>query len=45
MVRRLGPGKTEKVYPNVGEMWGKTEQEAYQKVRQAVEDWIAARPA
>jgi len=25
----------------LGEMWGNTEQEAYQKMRQAVEDWIS----
>ncbi len=43
MVRRLEPGRTERVYPSIGEMWGRTEQEAYQKVRQAVEDWIAGR--
>lgn len=43
MVRRLGPGRAERVSPRIGEMWGRTEQEAYQKVRQAVEDWIAGR--
>lgn len=43
MVKRLGPGKTQRIDPNLGERWGRTEDEAYRKVRQAVEDWIAAR--
>lgn len=42
MVKRLGPGRTQRINPNIGEMWGKNEQEAYQKVQKAVEDWIAA---
>lgn len=43
MMKRLGPGRTERVSPNIGELWGRTEQEAYQKVHDAVEQWIAAR--
>lgn len=42
MVKFLGTGQTERINPNIGEMWGKTQQEAYQKVHRAVEDWIAA---
>ena len=43
MVKRMGPGHTERVNPNIGERWGKTEQEAYQKVKTALEEWIAER--
>jgi len=44
MVKRLGSDRTQRVNPNIGEMWGKTEHEAYQKVQRAVEDWIATQP-
>lgn len=37
IVKRLGPGRTERVNLNIGEMWGRTEHEAYQKVQDAVE--------
>lgn len=43
MVKRLGLGQTQRVNPNIGEMWGKTEEEAHKKLQQAAEDWIAAR--
>lgn len=29
------------IVEGLGEVWGNTEQEAYQKMQQAVEDWIA----
>ena len=42
MVKRLGPSRTQRISPNIGEMWGRTKQEAYHKVQRAVEDWITA---
>lgn len=43
MAERLGPGQTQRVNPNIGELWGKTQEEAEKKLQQAVEKWIAER--
>ncbi|MBA3715169.1 MAG: hypothetical protein H0W76_22365 [Pyrinomonadaceae bacterium] len=40
-VKRIGPGKTEPVKHQLGERWGTTKQEAYARMQQAVEEWIA----
>lgn len=43
LVRNPGPDSMEVKFSEhrMGEMWGKTEEEAYQKVLRKVEDWIA----
>ena len=44
LVRILGPGRTERVNLAFQEHWGVTEDEAYEKARREVEDWIGNNP-
>jgi hypothetical protein len=43
MVRLKEAGQSERLYPNLGEHWGVTEQEAEDKVKRSVEEWIKSR--
>ena len=40
-VKLIGTNQTDPVRHQLGERWGKSEQEAYARMQQAVEEWIA----